>query len=234
MRIGVFRAAADGRRTAARLADLGHEAILAPVLHIVATGAAVDAGTADALVFTSAHAPEALAKHPDGITHLSHLPCWCVGARTAEAARLAGFTRLRTGAGDAISLVGMIAAQDRTTRLILVAGRDRKPDLETGLAQAGLAFSLVEAYAADAVSEWPEAIVARLSNMQGALHYSRRSADLAFGLAEFYGLGAHVRAAVHYCLSDDIRLALLHLGVDRVEVATRPDEASLLTLLSPS
>lgn len=234
MRIGVFRTADDGRRTAARLAELGHEAVLAPVLRIVATGATVPAGTADALVFTSAHAPETLAAHPDGLAHLQHLPCWCVGTRTAAAARTAGFTHVNAGAGDATSLVGMIAVQHRTAGLTLVAGRDRKPDLEKGLAQAGLALSVVEAYAAEAVSVWPAAIMARLSDMQGALHYSRRSAELALDLAETSGLGAHVRVAMHYCLSDDIRRALQRLGVHAAKVATRPDEASLLALLPPS
>ena len=234
MRIGVFRAAGDGRRTAIRLAERGHEAILAPVLNIVATGATVQVGTADALVFTSAHAPEALAAHPDGLAHLQHLPCWCVGARTTTAARSAGFTQIRTGPGDAVSLAAAIAAGDRLARLTLVAGRDRKPDLEVGLSRAGLALSVVEAYAAEAVPGWPVAVAARLSGMQGALHYSRRSAELTFSLADAAGLGEGFRAATHYCLSEDIRCALQDLGVKDAEVAVRPDEDSLLARLPPS
>lgn len=231
MRVAVFRAEADGRRTAARLEAMGHTALPLPVLRIVPTGRSVPGGTADALIFTSAHAPEALAHHLDGISALRGLPCWCVGERTARAARAAGFGAIESGGGDAAQLARAIIERGAPPRLAFVTGRDRKPDLERTLAAAGVALTVVEAYAAEPVPAWPAAEAANLATAAAALHYSRRSAALASRLAEAAGCGAPFRRLAHHCLSADAAAGLEGVDAARISVAERPAEESLLATL---
>lgn len=231
MRVAVFRAAADGRRTAARLAARGHEAVPAPVLEIVATGALPQADAADGLIFTSAHAPDRLASLPGNLIALRDLPCWCVGAQTAAAARDAGFRRLSVGDGYAARLAPAVIAAGPSLRWTLVAGRDRKPMLERLLLSAGVALTVVEAYAAEAAPPWSAATASALAAAEAALHYSARSATLAMESADAAGLGARFHGWTHHCLSHDVASTLRGAGIPCLRVAARPDEPSLLATL---
>ncbi len=233
MRVGVFRAAEDGRRTAALLGELGHEAVLAPVLHIVATGKTVRAEDADALIFTSAHAPEVLSRYPNGCAHLRDLPCWCVGQRTAAAARTAGFRQVRVGSGNAEALAVAITAE-APSRLVFAAGRSRKPELESGLQRAGARVQVVEVYEAEPLPAWSPDTVKDLVTITTALHYSRRSAALAASLARQAGIDADFRTWFHHCLSEDVAAGLRNQKIEKVAVAAQSNEPSLLELLHES
>ena len=133
MRVIVTRARADAERTAAALRARGHEPLLSPVLAIVRTGAAVHPGQAQALVATSAHAFEAISA--DEASSLAHLPLFVVGARTAEAAERAGLAAPRLTAAQVSGLAAQMgSALPAGAKLLYLAGRDRKPDLEEALA----------------------------------------------------------------------------------------------------
>ena len=56
MRILLTRPKADAERTAARLAALGHQTVISPVIEIVATGSALPGVFFDAMIATSRHA----------------------------------------------------------------------------------------------------------------------------------------------------------------------------------
>ena len=95
MRVVVTRPHADALRTAERLAELGHEPALSPVLSVRATGAALPEGPFDAVLATSANAFVGLDR---GASAMS-LPIFTVGESTAAAARRAGFDEIRQGPG---------------------------------------------------------------------------------------------------------------------------------------
>ena len=85
MKVLVVRAIEDARRTAARLAARGHEAILAPVLDIRPLPHEIPEGAFDALIATSAHAVTGAL--PEGLIDVA---IFVVGERTAAAAARAG------------------------------------------------------------------------------------------------------------------------------------------------
>ncbi|MCW6507426.1 uroporphyrinogen-III synthase [Lichenifustis flavocetrariae] len=231
MRVAVFRAAGDGRRTAGKLAALGHAAMLAPVIEIVSTGVKVPAD-GDILVFTSAHAVEVLDREALP-TRFRSMPCYCVGSRTAGAAQALGFSDVRSGDDNAAALAALIAKQIAPSRrIVLVAGRDRKPTVEETLRRSGFTLNVVEVYHARRVERWPPDVVETLRrSCDAALHYSRRSVDLAVEVAIESGLGSEMRRWRHYCLSDDVAAGLARHGLDDVVPAPHPDEQNLLALL---
>jgi uroporphyrinogen-III synthase len=229
MRVLVTRPAEDARRTAERLARLGHEPVLAPLTEIVETGAPPPAGTFDGLVLTSAHAVPAARRVPlpDGAA------AFAVGRRTAAAAREAGFGDVRVAEGDAAALAALVA---RTlppgARLLHVTGRHRKAEPDRSLRAAGHAVQVWEAYEAAARGRLPDNLppLLRAGAIDAVLHYSRRSAALLVDLCAREGLGSSLRAPSHVCLSADVASALVALGVEPV-VAARPDEDALLEAL---
>jgi uroporphyrinogen-III synthase len=162
------------------------------------------------------------------------LPVLAVGERTAAAARAAGFGEVHAAAGDRHGLAAL--ARDRLPpgqRLLVAVGRDRKGDTAALLAGAGHDPILWTAYVARAVTVLPGAAQEALAGggLDGVLHYSRRSAAIALSLARAAGLEAAFLTRRHICLSADVAKALRQAGADRLVIAKKPDEASLMAAL---
>ena len=225
MWIWVTRPEPGASRTGARLAALGHTALVAPVLAARPTGRRLPDAAFDALVLTSAQALPALSD-PDR-ERLAGLAVFAVGPRTAESAR--GLGPIHAGPGDAADLAR--AVRDRLApgaRLLLVAGAERKAEPAASLARAGFSVHVHVAYAAEPVPALPPAVAAALPGLDAALHYSRRSAEAALALVRAAALAEPFRAIRHYCLSDDVAGPLAAAGCMIHFVPARPREDELL------
>jgi uroporphyrinogen-III synthase len=227
MRVLVTRAAEDAARTARRLAERGHQAAVAPVTTIEPTGTPPPQEPWDALLLTSAHAVPALAALD------RRRPVFAVGARTAAAARAAGFAEIRSADGDSRALARLVvAALAPAATLLHATAPDRKPEPGATLQAAGFRLLVWECYEARAASRLPETALnaLRAGQLDAALHLSQRSAELLVGLAEREGLVPALRSLPHLCLSADVAAPLAARGFT-TRVAPEPDEASLLALL---
>lgn len=227
MRILVTRARDDAERTAQKLAALGHEALIAPVLRIVPTGDPAPDGSYDAVIVTSAHAVEALAAQADRSVSM-----FAVGERTADVLQAAGFTSIVTAEGDAISLSRLIRDALKPPRTLLhVTARHHKDEPAASLRAAGFQVLIWEAYEAQAVESLTEAAIEALRTGQigAALHYSRRSADLFTRLTAKAGLSSAILNSPHLCLSKDVAAPLEAVGAKTL-VADQPNEDALLKL----
>ncbi|HEX8665058.1 MAG TPA: uroporphyrinogen-III synthase [Beijerinckiaceae bacterium] len=228
MRVLVTRPRGQAEATARRLAELGHEALTAPLLTVVATGAPAPPGPFAALIVTSANAVPALG----GLDKA--FPVFAVGARTAALVGNAGFATV-TAAADAEALAETILkAVPPGARLLHVAGRDHKPEPQASLEAAGLPFATWIAYEAVAERELPAALDAALrgGTLDAALHYSRRTAETALALARAAGLEEAFLRLAHSCLSEDVAAPLREQGAPRLIVADEPDQASLFAALA--
>ena len=234
MRVAVFRARADGERTARLLAGMGHEAVLAPVLEIVPTREAIPTGPYDGIVFTSAHGVEAIAS--DGaLPQLRSIPCYCVGSRTATEARLLGFEDVRSAQTDADRLCSLLlSAGEPLATLLFITGRDRKPVVEERLRAAGRRVVAVEVYDAKAIPAWDRSVVDLFvaGQVDAALHYSRRSVEVALEAADRGSLTSQLLRVAHHCIAAETAEPLSTQGALRIIVAAKPDERSLLATLA--
>src|ERR1700742_1874571 len=105
MRILVTRPLEGGAEIARRLAELGHEALLAPLLTVaILDGAPLQLAGMQAVLATSANGVRALAAR----TSMRDIPVFAVGPQTAEAATQAGFIRVRNANGDAAALADAV------------------------------------------------------------------------------------------------------------------------------
>lgn len=228
MRVLVTRSPEDAERTARRLAEKGHEALLAPLTEIVPTADPRPSGEFDALIVTSAHAQEALAALPEKDSLV-----FAVGPHTASAVRAAGFSAVRVAEGDAVSLSALIRDTLKPgLRLLHITGRHHKEEPAVSLRAAGFHVQHWEAYEARAVSSLPPqaATALRSGQIGAALHYSRRSADIFLRLVAAADLTSALTHCPHLCLSADVAAAFEGLGVTTLSAA-RPDEDSLLALM---
>jgi uroporphyrinogen-III synthase len=231
MRVIVTRPAESARRTATRLAALGHDALLLPLTraeHRTEVAQNALARPHQAIVFTSAEAIRAL----KGINLAPHLetPVFTVGEASAEAARIAGFRHVTAGGGTGADLAGLIGSADLKT-LLYLAGTPRSPGFEDGLQRQGIGCDVAECYAM-VPRQWSRQEVALLSPMpDGLLLYSREAAQLFFAhqavrerRQAFYGLRV-------FCLSAAIAAAIPDDFAVQTVVSPAPSEADLLALL---
>ncbi len=110
--------------------------VISPLIEIEPLAAEIP--MAEDLIFTSRNAVAALGQAGRGRR------AWCVGARTAEAARKAGF-RVRTGAGRAQDIVPMII-QARPHSVLHVRAEQVAFDLAKALVSAGIETKQVILY----------------------------------------------------------------------------------------
>ena len=233
MHILVTRPAEPAARTAARLAALGHEPLLDPVLTLEFAPPEHLIGEVppDAVVLTSANGVRALEGHAD-LASLVVLPLWTVGTRTSEAARELGFVVMGE-AEDLKGLADLLGDRPAPLRLLHIAGEHRAGDLGELLALAGHVVETRVVYrAARNAGLAPETQAAlREGSLNAVLHYSRRSAETFIALAAEAGLSEAALQLRHLCLSNEVASPLRALGAADVLVAETPNEDALLALL---
>jgi len=226
----VLRASEDAPRTAKKLAGIGFDCVLSPVIEIVGTGAKAPAGEFDAVIVTSAKALQ----HGDQSQSLRRFPLFVVGARTAALAERLGW-RVAGRAPESAALLSLILG-DRTLprRLLYLAGRQRRETLETQLRGAGREVVTLESYeareATALTSEAAEALAG--GELSAALHYSPRSAAIFARLVLGNNLAAEAGALAHFVISAETAAALAPLGTATTRVAASPDEDALLAELA--
>jgi uroporphyrinogen-III synthase len=225
-----MRANEDAERSAARLLELGYASVFSPVTRALATGAAIPSGPFEAVAASSAKAIDLLS--PSSRDAILALPLFVVGARTARAAK-ARDLEVETSAKDAATLAVLLRARlTPTCRILYLAGRDRKSDLESALAASGHRVTAIEVYVAEARLAWSREEASALAAADAALHYSTRSAELALRLAEDAGIADRFRALLHVCISEDAASPLRVSGAARVRAASALDEDAMFDALA--
>lgn len=232
MRVLVTRPEPEASRTAGALAGRGHEAVVAPLFAATPVAAEID-GPFAALAVTS---PRTIAMMPAGrLDALVALPAFAVGDRTAEALAAAGFTDVRSAAGDLHALAALVnaAGLPRGARVLHPGGEERAGDLGSALAPAGLSVITAVVYRMAPVTEWPEAAAGTLADgtIDAVLHYSPRAVEVFCHLCLTLGGAAVARNLRHVCLSPAVAAMLEPLGPSCVITAQRPDETALLAAL---
>lgn len=232
MRLVLTRPQDDSERSAVGLRARGHDVLVAPLMRVEPVGADLRPHWG-AIVITSANAASAIASHPVH-AQLVKLPVYAVGKRSADAARQAGFANVTTAGGDLRDLLRIVSAHRPDTKapLLYLAGEDRSGDLIGDLAVHGIAAELAVVYRA-VTAPFPPALIAALKagEIDGALHFSKRSADNYVDGATKAGIAAQALGIRHFCLSAQVAAPLKAAGATDVVVARRPDEGALLALV---
>jgi uroporphyrinogen-III synthase len=235
LRLLVTRPEPDAQRTATALRARGHDVLVAPLLRFEPiANARVGEGPWAGLLMTSANAARAAALDAR-LAQLVHLPVVAVGHHTAEAARRAGFGHVVSAEGDADDLARVAAGRFRGTAapLLYLAGEDQAVDLAHSLAAQGVPIRTAVIYRMTALLELPGDVAAalRAGEVDGVLHYSRRSADVYLQCGETAGVGTVALLPTHYCLSAEIAAPLARAGAVTLRIAARPEEQSLFALV---
>lgn len=237
MLVLLTRAAEDAVRTRARLEAMGHRVLIAPVITIEPLGSQWPPGAIDAVVATSSHAfrspPIAWGPSPEA---RRLLPLWLVGGRTCDAARVKGYQGPAFVAPNAVVLA-LEMTRHPIGKVVYLAGKNRKTDVETALAVTNHQVEVVETYEAIRARFLPEQLLSTFiqtlhsDQPVAVLHYSRRSSEIFAELfVEAFRDHDLAKRAIHLCLSADVAQPLSLLGYD-IRFPDLAKEDDLLALI---
>jgi uroporphyrinogen-III synthase len=218
-RVVVTRAQPEAERTADNIRARGAEAIVAPLLTIVPCAYDTNTEGAQALLFTSSNGVRAFPNVAGARDHL----VLAVGDATAEAARAAGFTQVRSADGDMHSLATLAKAMldPAKGKLIHIAGDHVAGDLGGTLRAAGFEVDRRLAFASVAAATLPAAFHDPLDIV---LFHSQRAAET------FVALGAPgADALTAACFSQNVANAAGAVRWGRIIVSPAPREDAFLT-----
>jgi uroporphyrinogen-III synthase len=226
----ITRPEPGGSDTAARVAALGYQPIVAPLLDIHVLHAALPAAERlHAILVTSGNAiPSLPASH-------HYLPLFAVGAATAARARAAGFAQVNSADGDANALAELVARScDRHAGPVLLAGgRGQGEGLAADLRARGFRVIRRVVYVAAPVTALPD--VARNTFASGrlaaALFFSAETARQCVRLLQAARLPEAVRPVDALAIGEAAAVALQSLPWRRICVAARPNQDAMLALL---
>ena len=228
-RIWVTRASPGAEATAGRLAAMGLEPLVDPLLEVRDLSPPVDLTNVTALAFTSVNGVAAFSRlHGD-----RHRPVFAVGDRTARAAREAGFANVASADGDVEALAALILDQaGRLDGTVLhPCALEPAGDLISPLVAEGLSARSLAVY--ETLDRDPSpSTLAGLDGLEAVLLHSPRAARVLSRWIERRpapGLRA-------LCLSPAVAQPLETLAragrLSGVTSAPHPNETALLDLLT--
>ena len=234
MRILLTRPQEEAQELAQRLRDMGHEALVSPLMQTVPLAAIPPHLDCDAVLATSARAFRFCDANLSG-GNWSEIPLFCVGEKTAGAASRAGFSQASCIAPNVADLLKAIGEHlPASARLIYLAGKDRKPGLEDGLRAARYDVRTLVVYETAAVDSLDAEAADCLATgaLDAAMHFSRRSAELFTSAVHRAGLADAAARLRHVCISADAAKGLEALQPGKIAIASTPDTAAMIAALS--
>lgn len=228
----VTRPQPDASETAARLAALGIEPVISPLLAqtTLATGLPDPRGFA-AMALTSGNALRALEER-GVLASYRDLPVYTVGNRTAERARDMGFAQVTSAGGSFADLVELLAHSRLTGPVFYPAGRDQSGDLARSLAPYGVMVIVTPLYDMVAAESLPPELLGELEDgsIDAVLLYSRRTGEIFARLCQAQ-LSRMARLELGIlCLSENVAEPLVSAHFVRIGLADYPSEEAMMAL----
>jgi len=197
-----------------RNAGFAGEIVISPLMEIQGTGAAVDADSYDVAVFTSRNAVDFVQPAPK--------PAWCVGDKTAEKARAAGWSA-RSAGGDVEDLMAAIQAADPEGDLIHFRGEHSRGSVVQRLKAADYSVQDCIVYRQVSCSLTPRALALLPGETPVIVPlFSPRSAGLFVAEAP---KGALIWGVA---MSEAVAKEMKRISCERLHIAQAPTAAAMM------
>jgi uroporphyrinogen-III synthase len=226
----VTRPLQDGEAIARRLAAMGHQALLAPLLTVeFLDGPHLDLASVQAVLVTSANGVRALARRSPA----RDITIFAVGPQTADAAQEEGFLRIRSATGDAGKLAEAVSgwADPGAGALLHAAGEEAGDTLCEILSTRGFKIRREILYRMKKAAHLPAEAARAItkSEVGAALFFSPNSAALFADCVARDGLSTQRLAAI--CISANTAEALKSVAFSEIRIAAAPNQDALLACL---
>lgn len=232
LKLLVTRPQPDAARTAAHLAALDIEPVIAPMLEAMPiNGPLPDPDTISAIAFTSINAVRFFSARTPGADFLAK-PVYAVGEATADAARAAGFGDVSAAEGTLANLTTHIASRHKGGAIFHPGARDLTGDLGLALKPHAIPVLSTTFYAMEQAKTFPPGVREALveGDIAAALFFSARTADSFSRLAAGPDFIV-TRTMLHcLCLSENCAAPLTQSHFLRIALAGDPSHEAMMAL----
>lgn len=224
----VTRPEEDAAEFARAIERAGFKTMTEPMLKILTLKFVMPGpDTYQAIVFTS---PKAVRALPEGFR--SSVPVYCVGNRTAEAAKLQGFKKIITAGGTVADLAALLRADTalKGKKILHIRGEHTAAD---GPENLGMDVATLVVYVARPVKAFSaDCMKALEAGRIGAVTFlSRRTALTFVDLIEKAGLSHKLTGINLLCISEPVLECVRSHGWAGTYTAPTPDTGGMISLL---
>lgn len=237
MRYLITRPQAEAEPLAHAVRALGHEAAIDSMLSITHfDDVELELDGVQAIMITSANGIRAYAD----VSPNRRIPIYAVGEASAAVARELGFRRVHAApgglGGDAGALAAFVAGALKPADGILmhISGTVVARELKSLLMQHGFNVFRVRLYESEPAVKLNDATkdAIRMGQLDGALFYSPRTAQIFTDLVIDGRLTGDCRKMRAFCLSEAVAEAAEKLPWRAIRVAAEPSQSAILALLA--
>ena len=232
-RVLVTREAEAADRTGITLGQAGHTPLLWPIFKVVDTGAKLPNGQHHALAFTSTNAIRILEARGWKPLH-EGMKAWCVGKRTAEAAKQLGLAPIISERGNAEGMAEELAGQAESGKILYPTTQDRSFDLKAALKDCPATLEQVEIYQIQPMEFDIETVRENLVENKPDIvfTYSSRSSQHLFKLINSANISREMKSTELIAISDNAAAPLGEIPWKTVKIANHPEEAAMIDIIS--
>lgn len=212
MKILVTRPEPDATQLAERLHEMGHEAVVEPLMRTTyCHHAPLPVQNVQGVIATSRNGLRALMENAS-LGELSKLPLFAVGSRTGQLAENAGFTRIYEANGSALELAKVIKKEARPDggTLLHLAGDKLAVDLCGVLEELGFDVEAPVVYDMEPACAFEAQTIDMIQKgeIDAVILLSPRTAKIFRKLARTHHLEGSLARMKFFCLSKSIAKAL--------------------------
>lgn len=220
---------------AGKIHDQGFEAVISPMLRPKALENVIfmERMAEDGFIFTSPRAVKYFADIGDHIN--KKLPVYCVGPKTEDAARNAGFQDIRTGSGGGQELAALLVKEyPNGAKMLHPCGEFVEDGFYKTLKDRNIEVAPLVVYTMEPIDKMTEDTLCELrtDDVLAAVFFSTRTAENFNHLVKLHGVGDHLAQMQAVCISKKVAEALDGDEWQNVIVSDRMNEAALLKSLN--
>lgn len=210
------------------IASLGYKPVLAPLLTIIPLPQDLESvPVPDAVVLSSANSVSPVALPP----FWHNIPAFCVGDRTGDAARAAGFTHVTCGEGGINDLAPILRARLLAgSNIAYLRGEDVRYDLKTVLPDYRVTDILT--YRAEDVTDLPDAVLNSFSTLGVITLFSPRTGRILADILARHHLAALTPQIKLLCLSPSVVESVSDYAWKEIHIADHPTQSAMLEQLA--
>ena len=229
----ITREPSAAKQSTKTLERAGHTPLLWPIFKVTDTGATLPAKPYDGIIFTSNNAIKTLEARGWKPPH-KNMKAWCVGKRTAEAAKQLGLEPIISKSGNAQELTKELGKLTEPCNILYPTTPDRGFDIKAALEGSNIILEVLEIYQVLSLEFDVETVQKNLINTNPDIVfiYSHRSAQHLLNLIKSANISQNMKSIELVAISENAAAPLEGIEWKTLKIANCPEESAMIDLIS--
>ena len=232
-RVLITREPDAAKQSTESLERAGHTPLLWPIFKLTDTGTTLPVKPFDGIAFTSTNAIKTLEARGWKPPH-KNMKAWCVGKRTAQAAKQLGLEPIISKSGNARGLATELGKLTEPCNILYPTTPDHGFDIKAALKGSSITLEMVEIYQVLPL-EFDVITVQKYlidSNPDVVFIYSHRSAQHLLNLIKSANISQKLKFIELVAISENAVAPLKDIEWKTIKIANCPEEPAMIDIIS--